>query len=210
MKKRKKPLDFSSNYGTISIATRGRAGAWPRAKGGVRFMKRWMCLVLGLCMTAALLSACGEDDKKNDSSLPSSSGTGSSTVTPIAVSPSPTPEQMAKAVKVKADDGLNVRSKGSTDGDKLGLAKNGSKLALLVEDEKDGWYQVSYNGKAAYVSAEYVEVVEVTLDEYNKLKEEAGKDSKTSGKDEDKDNSASSKEEDSSLASSGGDDEDGE
>ena len=173
-------------------------------------MKKWMCLVLGLCMTAAMLSACGEDDKKNDSSLPSSTGAGSSTVTPIAVSPSPTPEQMAKAVKVTADDGLNVRSKGSTDGDKLGLAKNGSKLALLVEDEKDGWYQVSYNGKAAYVSAEYVDVVEVTLDEYNKLKEEAGKDSKTSSKDEDKDNSASSKEEDSSLVSSGGDDEDGE
>lgn len=173
-------------------------------------MKKWMCLVLGLCMTAALLSACGEDDKDSDSSLSSGAGAGSSMAAPIAVSPSPTPEQMAKAVKVKADDGLNIRSKGSTDGDKLGLAKNGSKLALLVEDEKDGWYQVSYNGKAAYVSAEYVDVVEVTLDEYNRLKEEAGKDNTTSSKDE-KGSSASSSSEGSSLASSsGGDDEDGE
>lgn len=172
-------------------------------------MKKWMCLVLGLCMTAALLSACGEDDKNSDSSLSSGAGACSSMAAPIAT-PSPTPEQMAKAVKVKADDGLNIRSKGSTDGDKLGLAKNGSKLALLVEDEKDGWYQVSYNGKAAYVSAEYVDVVEVTLDEYNRLKEEAGKDNTTSSKDEKSSSASSGSSEGSSLVSSGGDNEDGE
>ena len=108
---------------------------------------------------------------------------------------------------ISADD-VNFRSAPSTSAAVIGRFQSGT--SVVVSGISDGWFQVSYNGKAAYVSAEYVDVVEVTLDEYNKLKEEAGKDSKTSSKDEDKDNSASSKEEDSSLASSGGDDEDGE
>ena len=138
----------------------------------MKSMKRWICLVLSVCMAATLLSACGEEEDGPGSSTGSS--TTSSTVTPATMAPSPTPEQTAKEVMVKADDGLNVRDKASTDGTVLGLAKNNSKLALLVEDEKDGWYQVSYGGKTAYVYAEYVDVVDVTLDEYNNLKAEAG------------------------------------
>lgn len=162
-------------------------------------LKRWVCLVLSVCMAATLLAACGEDEDSanSNSSSPTSSG-----VAPATVSPSPTPEQTAKAVKVKADDGLNVRSKGSTDGDILGLAKNGSKLALLVEDHKDGWYQVSYGGKTAYVSADYVEVVDVTLDEYNALKENAA----SSSAPKDKDNSTSSDLDAASSAASAGPD----
>ena len=171
-------------------------------------MKKWMCLLLGICTVAAVLAGCGEDDEKDKTSS-TGSGVGTSSVAPVAVSPSPTPEQTAKAVKVKADDGLNVRSKASTDCEVYGLAKKGSKLALLVEDPKDGWYQVSYNGKTAFVSADYVEVAEVTLDEYNKLKAEAGKDSaSTSSKDEE--DEASSKPGNGEDPQSGGDDEDGE
>lgn len=170
-------------------------------------MKKWMCLLLGLCVTATMLASCGEDDDKT-SSLASTPG-GTSSVAPVAISPSPTPEQTAKAVKVKSSvtDGLNVRSKASTDGDVLGLAKSGSKLALLVEDENNGWYQISYEGKTAYVSAEYVDVVEVTLDEYNKLKSESGSSSASS---KDEDSEASSKPEGDDPQSSGSDDEDGE
>ena len=43
-------------------------------------------------------------------------------------------------------------------------------LPLLVEEEKDGWYQIEYQGKPAYVSAEYATVQEVTLEEYNQLR----------------------------------------
>ncbi len=167
-------------------------------------MKKWMCLLLGLLAAMTLLASCGEDEE-DPSSTASTPGT--SSAAPVTLSPSPSPAQTAKAVKVKADDGLNVRSKGSTDGEIYGLAKNGSKLALLVEDKQDGWYQVSYQGKTAYVSAEYVDVVEVTLDEYNKLKSEAGASSKDSK--DNKDSSASSKDGDE-PASSGADNEDGE
>lgn len=156
---------------------------------------------------ATVLASCGEDDEKDENS---SGSVGTSSLAPVPVSPSPTPAQTAKAVKVRADDGLNVRSKASTEGESYGLAKNGSKLALLVEDEQDGWYQVSYNGKAAYVSAEFVDVVEVTLDEYNKLKGSAGN-SASSGKEAS--SGASSKpgeDEPQSGAGSGADDEDGE
>lgn len=165
----------------------------------MKTLKKWVCLVLGVCLAATLLAACGEDE---DSANSNSSSPASSGVAPATLPPSPTPEQTAKAVKVKADDGLNVRSKGSTDGDILGLAKNGSKLALLVEDEKDGWYQVSYGGKAAYVSADYVDVVDVTLDEYNSLKESAG--SRAPSSSEDKDGSSSVPDADGSSAPGSG------
>lgn len=40
----------------------------------------------------------------------------------------------------------------------------------MMEDAQNGWYQIQYEGKTAYVSAEYAEVVEVTMDEYNQLR----------------------------------------
>lgn len=163
-------------------------------------MKKWICLVLSLCMIGCLLAACGEDDEEGNSSA--AGGAGTSSIAPVTVSPSPTPEQTAKAVRVKATDGLNVRSKASTSGQVLGLAKDGSKLALLVEDEQDGWYQVSYGGKPAYVSAEYADVVEVTLDEYNKLKAEAGAEASSSSK-EDASSSPESKDGTSSAPGTG-------
>ena len=80
-------------------------------------------------------------------------------------------------------------SQASTDSEILGLADNGDMLPLLVEEEKDGWYQIEYQGKPAYVSAEYATVQEVTLEEYNQLR--AGGDT----------SSASSSSETSSTAS---------
>lgn len=68
------------------------------------------------------------------------------------------------------DGGLNIRAEASTDSEILGLAENGQRLALMLEDAQNGWYQVQYEGKTAYVSADYAEVIEVTLDEYNQLR----------------------------------------
>ena len=48
--------------------------------------------------------------------------------------------------------------------------ENGQRLALMLEDPQNGWYQVQYNGQTAFVSADYAEVVEVTLEEYNQLR----------------------------------------
>lgn len=127
-------------------------------------MKRIVCLVLALCLAAMVLSGCGDKEKEENTS---SVGSEVSNVT--STSPSPEP-QMAKALRVTADSGLNVRKEASTDSEILGLAENGSRLALLLEDAQNGWYQVQYEGQAAYVSADYAEVIEVTLDEYNQLK----------------------------------------
>lgn len=128
-------------------------------------MKKWIMLLGGLCLTACLLAGCGENGEDQ-----SSSSTVSATSSVSAAAPTPVPVQMAKAVKVNATDGLNIRSQASTDSEILGLADNGDMLPLLVEEEKDGWYQVEYQGKPAYVSAEYATVQEVTLEEYNQLR----------------------------------------
>ncbi len=130
-------------------------------------MKRIVCLALALCLAAGMLCGCGKKEEKESSSSQAAS---SAAASPAPVSSAPV--QMAKAVKVDADGGLNIRSQPSTDGEILGLAEDGSMLPLLVEKPSDGWYQVEYQGKTAYVSAEYAEAQDVTLEQYNKLKEE--------------------------------------
>lgn len=126
-------------------------------------IKRFLSVTLVLCLISAVFYGCG---KKDDDK------TVSSAVVPPVVSQvaTPQPEKNAKAVKISADGGLNIRSQPSTDGEILGLAEDGSRLPLLIEKASDGWYEVEYDGKSAYVSADYATVIEVTLEEYNKLK----------------------------------------
>ncbi len=126
-------------------------------------MKRYLSLALAVCLLAAGLWGCGKKDgKKDTSSAPVSSAVSLPTATPA-------PVQLKKVVRVKADDGLNIRSEPSTDADILGLAEYNSMLPLRKDTETDGWYEIEYEGKAAYVSAEYADVRNVTLTEYNKL-----------------------------------------
>ena len=119
-------------------------------------MKKLVYLALALCVMVAAFSGCGgkSDDGGNSSAVSSP---------PATVTPTPTPEsQTAKALRVTADSGLNIRAEASTDGEILGLAENGQRLALMLEDPQNGW--------TAFVSADYAEVVEVTLEEYNQLR----------------------------------------
>lgn len=132
-------------------------------------MKRIACLALALCLIAGILCGCGKK-KEGDKDKQSASSAAVSSAVASAAPASPAPVKTAKAAKVKADDGLNIRSKPSTEGEILGLAENGSMLPLLVGTPDDGWYEVEYEGKSAYVSAEYVDVQDVTLEEYNRLK----------------------------------------
>lgn len=126
-------------------------------------MKRLVSLALALCLLALSLGGCGKKKEQAENSQVSSTVS-----TPAPATPQP--EKKAKAVKVNAEDGLNIRSEPSTDGEILGLAEDGSLLPLLVEKEEDGWFQISFEGKSAYVSAEFATIQEVTLEQYNKLK----------------------------------------
>ena len=152
-----KSVDFSLNYGTIKLSH----NFWE--KGVLLQMKKLVCLAIALCLAVFSFSGCGSKEKDDDnSSLASTVSTTSPTPTPVP--------QTAKALRVTADSGLNIRSEASTDGEILGLAENGQRLALMMEDAQNGWYQIQYEGKTAYVSAEYAEVIEVTMDEYNQLR----------------------------------------
>ena len=127
-------------------------------------MKKWFKLLAAVGLAALTLAGCGNG--KDESSDPQAGAS----PTPPVVQATPQPEQKAKAVKVNAPDGLNIRSKASTDSDILGLAEDGSLLPLLLEEEQDGWYQVEYEGSPAYVSAEFAQVQEITMTEYNALR----------------------------------------
>ena len=127
-------------------------------------MKKWFKLLAAVGLAALTLAGCGNG--KDESSDPQAGAS----PTPPVVQATPQPEQKAKAVKVNAPDGLNIRSKASTDSEILGLAQDGSLLPLLLEEEQDGWYQVEYEGSPAYVSAEFAQVQEITMTEYNALR----------------------------------------
>ncbi len=124
-------------------------------------MKKVLCLIF---VSAFLVSLWGCKDSKSAESTPSAVPT---------VSPSPTPApQMVKIAQVKeVDPGLNIRSAASSEGEILGMAETGDRFLLLVDTEKDGWYQIEYEGKTAYISAEYADVKEITLTEASKLRE---------------------------------------
>lgn len=64
----------------------------------------------------------------------------------------------AKAYKVTAKSGLNIRSGPSTSYGKYGAVVCGTELQ--VEGIENGWAKVSYNGKTAYVSASYIKEAE--------------------------------------------------
>lgn len=109
-------------------------------------------------LTAAFVlcaSACGGGGKDKASPSPSPSQV-----------PTPTPPaaaaEMVKIVTVSSIDGpLNIRSEANTDSEVLGQAFTGNKFELLTGNYTSEWHEISYQGKKAYVYAEFVTVSEV-------------------------------------------------
>ena len=112
-------------------------------------MKKLVCILLAACLMTAALAGCGGKKDDETSSAPAPSPQVSSAVSVPEVA------ETAKALRVTADSGLNIRAEASTDSEILGLAENGERLALLVEDPQNGWYQIQYEGETAYVSSDY-------------------------------------------------------
>lgn len=129
-----------------------------------RTAKRGLAALLAGCLLVGSLAACG-DNKEEDSS---STGSGLASIPPLVATTAPTPAATAKAAKVTAD-ALNVRKSASTESDILGMVEENDKLALLSDTPQDGWYQVQFEGGPAFVSEDYVQVVDITMEQYQQL-----------------------------------------
>ncbi len=68
-------------------------------------------------------------------------------------------EEEIVITKVRTTDVVNIRSSDSETADKIDKAQKGQEFTL-VEKKGNGWSQVEYNGKDAYIKSDYLEVVE--------------------------------------------------
>lgn len=67
--------------------------------------------------------------------------------------------------KVKATDVVNIRSSDSEEADKIDKAQVGQEFTL-VEQRENGWSQVRFNDKDAFIKSEYLELIsEVIVDD---------------------------------------------
>ena len=57
--------------------------------------------------------------------------------------------------KITIKENVNVRESASETANKLGVAYRGDTFELI--EKKDGWCKITYNGKEAYVKADFVE-----------------------------------------------------
>lgn len=58
--------------------------------------------------------------------------------------------------KVKTTTTVNVRSSDSETADKLGKASEGQEF-VLIEERGNGWSEIEYNGKSAFIKSEFLE-----------------------------------------------------
>lgn len=66
---------------------------------------------------------------------------------------------------VNCSNDVNVRSEPSTNSEIIGVVKKGSTLTIVPQDTYvAGWYQVKFEGKTAYISANYVDLSAVVKD----------------------------------------------
>lgn len=142
----------NSNHSGIGNRTTGKT------------VRRGLAALLAGCLLTGALAGCGADEKDGSSGT----GSGLASIAPPLATAAPTPAATAKAAKVTADV-LNVRKSPSTDGEWLGSVEEGDQLPLLVDSPQNGWYNVQFEGGPAYVSAEFVEVVEITVEQYQQL-----------------------------------------
>ena len=66
-------------------------------------------------------------------------------------------EELKVKGKVNVVSTVNIRAKADINSDLLGVAYAGTTYDM-IEDEKDGWTAIVYNGKQAFIKSEYLEV----------------------------------------------------
>ncbi len=66
---------------------------------------------------------------------------------------------------INCDNDVNVREEPSTDAQIIGVAKKGDSLSIVPQETYiEGWYTVEFEGQAAYISADYVDIDAVVND----------------------------------------------
>ena len=76
-------------------------------------------------------------------------------------------EEISQSVvrKVRATEVVNIRTSDSEEADKIDKAQVGQEF-ILIEQRENGWSQVSYNDKDAFIKSEYLELIsEVIVDD---------------------------------------------
>lgn len=131
----------------------------------MKTIKRGMAALLAGCLLTGALAACGGDNKDDSSST----GSGLASVPPLAATAAPTPASTAKAVKVTKADVLNIRASSNTESEILRTVDENTVLPLMSETQQDGWYQIQYQGVTGYVHSDYVDVVDITIQQYQDL-----------------------------------------
>ena len=76
------------------------------------------------------------------------------------------------------EDNVNIRSGPGTDYERLGSAYKGYDFKIISGEDSE-WIKIEYDGKPAYVYAEYVEVVPMFLNDMGVYEEYVGLDEKT-------------------------------
>ena len=140
----------------------------------IRIPRRLISLVLTGALSSTL--ACAKDQKKEykvdnkDDKTISNIENDKTTLKPQTVTiEDKTPkeektieEKMVEKLElyryVTATSNVKIRSEASTKSDKLGILFKGQMLPLINED--NGWAEVEYDGKSAYICSDYLELFE--------------------------------------------------
>lgn len=126
-------------------------------------IKKLACVLLALGVSAAVFGCSSGEGKKT----PSSGLDITITTTP---SPSPEPQDEAKVqlVKITKND-VNIREEANTDCQVFTQGSNGDYFLLKEKDSPKDWNKIEYDGKDAYVSAQYCEIEEYAKTEADSL-----------------------------------------
>ncbi len=87
------------------------------------------------------------------------------------------PQEEDREVKIEIEDrarliedNVNIRSGPTTESERLGSAYKGFDYKILSKDNAE-WIKIEYDGKPAYVFAEYVEIVPMFLNDMGEYEE---------------------------------------
>lgn len=123
-------------------------------------MKKFLLLVMAFALIISVCACGGNEEKEESSSMPDISAVEST---------EPTPTPPPKEVKVLiAGEGVNIRAAANTDCEIYYMAVN-EPYYLISEDDGSGFHKILFEGKEAYIFAEYCEIKTMTEEEAEAL-----------------------------------------